>query len=46
MKRLDEELRMIRQQMEEDYLLHSERISAQNQSIDRVERALAGLNES
>ncbi len=35
MKRIEEELRVIRQQMEEDYLLHAERISAQNQSIER-----------
>lgn len=40
MKRIEEELRIIRQQMEEDFMLHSERISAQQQSIERVERAL------
>jgi len=40
MKRIEEELRVIRQQMEEDFMLHSERISAQQQSIARVERAL------
>jgi chromosome segregation ATPase len=40
MKRFEEELRVIRQQMEEDFVLHSERIFAQKQSIERVERAL------
>jgi len=40
MKRFEEELRVIRQQMEEDFVLHSERISAQKHSIERVERAL------
>ena len=41
MKKIHEELRVIRQQMEEDYLLHSERISAQNQSIERIDKAFA-----
>lgn len=36
---------MIRQQMEEDFLLHSERISAQKQSVARVERALDVMGE-
>lgn len=45
MKRMHEELRIIRQQMEEDFLLHSERISAQNQSVERVERALETVGE-
>ena len=45
MKRIEEELRNIRQQMEEDFLLHSERISAQNQSVERVERALETVGE-
>lgn len=40
MKRFEEELQVIRQQMEEDFVLHSERIFAQKQSIERVERAL------
>lgn len=46
MKRIEEELRVIRQQMEEDYLLHAERISAQNQSIERVERALESVQDN
>jgi len=45
MKRLQEELRIIRQQMEMDFLLHSERISAQKQSVERVEQALEMVNE-
>lgn len=45
MKRLQEELRIIRQQMEMDFLLHSERISAQKQSVERVEHALELVNE-
>ncbi len=40
MKRIEQELRVIRQQMEEDFVLHCERASAQKQSIERVERAL------
>lgn len=40
MKRIEEELRQIRQQMEEDFLLHSERMTAQQQSIMKVESAL------
>jgi len=40
-----DELRIIRQQMEADFLLHSERISAQKQSVERVERALEDLGE-
>lgn len=36
---------MIRQQMEEDFLLHSERIGAQKQSVQRVERALEVMSE-
>lgn len=35
MKRIHEEIRIIRQQMEEDFLLHRERIAAQTQSIER-----------
>jgi len=46
MKRIEEELRVIRQQMEEDYLLHAERISAQNQSIERVERSMESVQEN
>ena len=46
MKRIEEELRVIRQQMEEDYLLHAERISAQNQSIDRVQRSMESFQEN
>jgi len=46
MKRIEEELRLIRQQMEEDFLLHSERISAQKQSVARVERALETVHDS
>lgn len=40
MKRIEEELRNIRQQMEEDFMLHSERLSAQQHSTVRLEKAL------
>ena len=43
MKRIEEELRNIRLQMEEDFMLHSERISAQQQSNVRLEKALEGV---
>lgn len=46
MKRIEEELRMIRQQMEEDFLLHSERISAQQQSAERIELALGRMEKA
>ena len=46
MKRIEEELRIIRQQMEQDFLLHSERISAQKQSLERVETALERVGDS
>lgn len=45
MNRIETELRLIRQQMEEDFLLHSERIEAQQQSIQRVERALDSVRQ-
>lgn len=53
MKRIEEELRIIRQQMEEDFLLHNERISAQQKvrreggtSLEKVEENLQELRES
>ena len=46
MKRIHEEIRIIRQQMEEDFLLHRERIAAQTQSIERVEHSLLGMQEA
>lgn len=45
MKRIDEEIRLIRQQMEEDFLLHSERIEAQQQAVGRVEQALEAMGD-
>jgi len=46
MKRIEEELRIIRQQMEAEFLLHSERMSAQQQSLERVENALGRVEEA
>ncbi|ODT65355.1 hypothetical protein ABS71_12240 [bacterium SCN 62-11] len=46
MKRIHEEIRILRQQMEEDFLLHSERIAAQTQSIERVEGALSEMQHA
>ncbi len=45
MKRVHEEIPMIRQQMEEDFLLHSERFTLQQQSILRVENAMVDVKE-
>ncbi|MBX3168135.1 MAG: hypothetical protein KF760_12025 [Candidatus Eremiobacteraeota bacterium] len=40
MKRIDKELQEIRRQMEEDYMLHAERLSALKQSNSRVDQQL------
>ncbi len=43
---MHEELWFIRQQMEEDFLLHSEGISAQNQSVELVECDLVRVGKT
>lgn len=46
MKRIEEELRIIREQMEEDFLLHSERIRSQHQSVAKIEQALGRVEDA
>jgi len=46
MKKITDELRALRRQMEEDFLLHNERATAQKQSLGRLERTVERIQES
>jgi predicted RNase H-like nuclease (RuvC/YqgF family) len=46
MRKITDELRALRRQMEEDFLLHTERATAQKQALSRLERTVERAQES